>query len=136
MVFSFFENLSVGRIKAAMDLMDEKATWLVSGKPEHIPLAGTYTKQKLVDLLGLVGTVMPAGIEMTITSGTAEGDRVVVEAEVRGVSPAGKTYDNRICFVVEVRGSTIQSVREYYDTIHTNDVLFDRTYSNEALVEN
>ena len=62
------------------------------------------------------------------TPSTAEDDRVAVEAEVRGVSPAGKVYDNRNFFAVEVRDGRIKAVREYFDTIHTSEVLFNRVY--------
>ncbi|MFJ2172648.1 histidine kinase [Streptomyces sp. NPDC087851] len=83
----------------------------------------------------LVAEVMPGGVRLTATTATAEDDRVVLEYLSQGVSPAGKTYDNRVCFSLEVRDGLIQSVREYYDTIHANDVLFDRTYPAETLAE-
>ncbi|WP_319452190.1 MULTISPECIES: nuclear transport factor 2 family protein [unclassified Mycobacterium] len=132
MVLSFFENLSAGRLDAALDLMDENAVWWVSGNPEYLPLAGTYRKDEIVGMVSMVGAAMPGGIRLTVTSSTAEDDRVAVETEVRGVSPKGKVYDNRNFFAVEVQNGRIRSVREYFDTIHTNEVLFDRTYSREG----
>jgi ketosteroid isomerase-like protein len=129
MVLSFFENLSAGRLQGALDLMDEDAVWWVSGNPDYLPLAGTYRKDDLVGMLTMVGTAMPNGIRLTVTSITAEDDRVAVETEVRGVSPTGKVYDNRNFFAVEVRDGRITAVREYFDTIHTNEVLFDTVYA-------
>ncbi|OHV28727.1 MULTISPECIES: nuclear transport factor 2 family protein [Pseudofrankia] len=134
-VLSFFANLSAGHLGAALGLLDEKATWRVSGKPEYIPLAGTYSKQEIAGLVAMVRKAMPGGIRLTVTGSIAEGDRVAVEAEVRGVSPAGKVYDNRIFFAVDVRDGTIRSIREYYDTIHTNEVLFGRIYPSEVLAQ-
>lgn len=131
MVLSFFEHLSTGRLDAALDLMDENALWWVSGNPEYLPLAGTYRKGELVGMVSMVGAAMPSGIRLTVTSSTAEDDRVAVETEVRGVSPKGKVYDNRNFFAVEVQNGRIRSVREYFDTIHTNDVLFDTTYTSQ-----
>ena len=131
-VLRFFESLSAGRLDAALDLMDENAMWWVSGNPEYIPLAGRYGKNEIVGMVAMVGAAMPNGIELTVTSSTAEDDRVAVEAEVRGVSPKGKVYDNRNFFAVEVRDGRIRSVREYFDTIHTNEVLFDTTYADEG----
>lgn len=135
LVLGFFENLAAGRLDAALELMDEKAVWWVAGRPEYIPLGGTYRKEQIVGLVTMVGAAMPDGIKLTVTSATAEDDRVAVETTVHGVSPTGKTYDNRNFFALQVRDGLIQSVREYYDTIHTNDVLFGRAYTDETLAE-
>ncbi|MFJ2214336.1 nuclear transport factor 2 family protein [Streptomyces sp. NPDC101062] len=135
LALAFFEHLMTGGLDAALALADENVVWRVSGQPGVIPLAGTYTKSEIGGLGSLVAEVMPGGVRLTATTATAEDDRVVLEYLSQGVSPAGKTYDNRGCFSLEVRGGLIQSVREYYDTIHANDVLFDRTYPAETLAE-
>src|SRR3984893_4448964 len=109
-VLRFFENLSAGRLDAALDLMDENAMWWVSGNPEYIPLAGRYGKNENVGMVAMVGAAMPNGIELTVNSSTEEEERVAVEA----------------------RDGGIWSVREYFDTIHTNEVLFDTTYADEG----
>lgn len=127
-VLSFFDHLSAGHVRGALELMDEDAVWWVSGNPEYLPLAGTYRKDDLLGMLAMVGAAMPDGIRLSVTSSTAEDDRVAVEAEVHGVSPKGKVYDNRNFFAVEVHDGRIRSVREYFDTIHTNEVLFDTSY--------
>lgn len=132
-VQDFFETLSTAGPGAALDLLDEDFAWRVSGKPEDIPIAGTYNKEQIVGLAGKVGAAMPDGIRMTITGITVEGDRAAVEAEVHGVSPTGKVYDNRNFFAVEVRDGKILAVREYYDTIHTNEVLFNNVYADDVL---
>ena len=100
---TFFDHLAAGRVRGALDLMDEDALWRVSGNPE------------------------------TVTSSTAEDDRVAVETEVHGVSPNGKAYDNRNFFALEVHDGRIRSVREYFDTIHTNEVLFDTACTDAVL---
>ncbi|MFF3661051.1 nuclear transport factor 2 family protein [Streptomyces olivochromogenes] len=135
LALAFFEHLMTGGLDAALALVDEKAVWRVSGQPDVIPLAGTYKKSEIADLATLVGKVMPGGVRLTVTAATAEDDRVVLEYMSQGVSPAGKTYDNRICFSLEVRDGLIQSVREYYDTIHANDVMFDRSYPAKTPTE-
>ena len=128
-VLGFFADLSAGRGKDALSALHDEATWHVAGKPGSPPLAGQYSKSDLPKLFAMVGAAMPDGITMTITATTAEDDRVTVEASVHGISPAGRIYDNRICFVAEVRDGKIHALREYYDTIHTNDVLFGNTYA-------
>ncbi|WP_162793605.1 nuclear transport factor 2 family protein [Streptomyces paludis] len=130
---TFFEHLMTGALDAALALVDEDAVWRVSGRPDAIPLAGAYKKSEIGRLGTLVAEVMPGGVRLTLTAATAEDDRVVIEGTSQGVSPAGKTYDNQICFSLVVRDGLIRSVREYYDTIHANDVLFDRTYPAETL---
>ncbi|MFF7883975.1 nuclear transport factor 2 family protein [Streptomyces sp. NPDC020794] len=134
LALAFFEHLMAGGLDAALALVDEKAVWRVSGEPDIIPLAGTYKKSEIVDLATLVGKVMP-GVRLTVTTTTAEDDRVLLECMSQGVSPAGKIYDNRVCFSLEVRDGLIQSIREYYDTIHANDVMFHRTYPTDHLAE-
>ncbi|MFI1032854.1 nuclear transport factor 2 family protein [Streptomyces sp. NPDC020951] len=135
LALAFFDHLMTGGFDAALALVDEEALWRVSGEPDVIPLAGTYKKSEIVGLATLVSKVMPGGVRLTPTTTTAEGDRVVIECKSQGVSPAGKTYDNRVCFSLEVRDGLIRSIREYYDTIHANDVMFQRTYPTEYLAE-
>ena len=43
-VLSFFENLSGGKVDAALALMGDSATWWVAGKPDKFALAGSKTK--------------------------------------------------------------------------------------------
>ena len=127
-VLRFFEHLSAGRLDDALGLMDDEAVWWVAGNPDYLPIGGSHTKDGIIGMISKVGTAMPDGIRLTVTSSTAEDDRVAVETEVRGVSPAGKAYDNRNFFAVEVRDGRIKAVREYFDTIHTSEVLFNRVY--------
>ena len=128
LVLDFFDGLSTRRFADSLELIDDDGSWWVTGKPHYLPLSGTYRKKELVQLFALVGSAMPDGITMTITGTIAEDDRVAVEAAVYGVSPTGKVYDNQICFVVTVRDGKIHLVREYFDTIHTNEVLFNNVY--------
>ncbi|MFJ3776323.1 nuclear transport factor 2 family protein [Streptomyces sp. NPDC090075] len=132
-VQQLFGHLQEGDMQGAQELMTEDATWRVSGHPESIPLAGTYCKHELPGLMAMVGKAMPNGIRMAVTGITADDTRATVEAEVHGVSPAGKVYDNRNCFVVDVQDGQVSAIREYYDTIHTNEVLFGIAYPDGTL---
>ncbi|WP_329222766.1 nuclear transport factor 2 family protein [Streptomyces sp. NBC_01485] len=122
-VLRFFENFSAGNAEAAFALLDEQAEWWITGRPDQFPLAGTYDKTRLLQMLGTVGQAMPNGVDLKVTSTTAQDDRVVVEAESRGVSATGRVYDNRIIYACQLRGDKILHVREYFDTIHAKDVL-------------
>ena len=65
---------------------------------------------------GSVGT-------FTVRGMTAEGDRVAVEAECLGAHVSGKTYAQRYHFLFVIRDGKIHEMREYFDTMHANDVL-------------
>ena len=124
-VLSFFENLSGGKVDAALALMGDSATWWVAGKPDKFALAGTKTKTQFAELLNGIGAAMPKGLRVTPKGLTAEGDRVAVEAESYGETASGKIYNNLYHFLFEIRDSKIQSVREYLDTMHAQEVLLD-----------
>ena len=121
-VVSFFENLSAGRVEAALALMADSAIWLAPG---HFELSGPKTKAQFVELLGMMGTAMPKGMRLTIKSVTAEADRVSVEAESYGELTNGKVYNNQYHFLVEVRERKIQNIREYADTLHARQTFIE-----------
>ena len=50
-------------------------------------------------------------------------DRVAVEAECLGEHVSGKTYAQRYHFLFVIRDGKIHEMREYFDTMHANDVL-------------
>ena len=50
---------------------------------------------------------MPDGFSFDITTVTADEDRVVVEVGVRATNVAGKVYDNRLVYVLDVRDGKI-----------------------------
>lgn len=125
-VLSFFENVSAGKVDAALALMAETATWWVAGKPDKFVQAGTKTRTQLAELLQEIGTAMPKGLRVTPKGLTAEGDRVAAEAESYGETATGKIYNNLYHFLFEVRDGKIQAVREYFDTMHAKEVLVDQ----------
>lgn len=120
---SFFDKLSEGNLEGALALLDDGVVWRVAGQPDQFPLAGKYDKGQFVEMLSRVGVAMPDGVRVTITGSVADEDRVAVEAEVHGVSAAGKVYDNRLVYVLDVREGKIHNGREYLDTMHANEVL-------------
>jgi uncharacterized protein len=91
---SFLENLSTGKIDAALDLMADDVVWWVAGEPEQFAIAGTKNKAQLAQMLATIGKGMPNGIRLTITGVTAEADRVAVEMDADGVSATGREYHN------------------------------------------
>ncbi|OZF42044.1 nuclear transport factor 2 family protein [Rhodococcus sp. 14-2470-1a] len=128
-VLAFFNDMANGNGADAMALLDDRATWWVSGDPRHVPIAGTYTKDTFGDLMSIVDKAMPSKLSMTVTSVTADVDRVAIEANPQGVSPTGEKYNNSNVFIVELRDGKITSIREYYDTMHTSAVFFGTRYT-------
>jgi hypothetical protein len=120
LVLGFFENLSAGKGEAIMEAMADSATWWVLG---NFPLSGTKSKAQFGALMGELGAKIDGGLRVTPKGLTAEGDRVAVEAESHAKMKNGKTYQNTYHFLFTVRDGKIQSVREYLDTMHANEVL-------------
>ena len=119
-ILGFFEDLSAGKGEAVLGAMADSATWWIQG---NFPLSGTKTKAQFAELIGQLGSKIDGGLRVTPTGLTAEGDRVAVEAESFAKMTNGKTYQNKYHFLIIVRDGKIQSVKEYLDTIHANEVL-------------
>lgn len=120
LILGFFENLSAGKGDAVMGTLADSATWWVQG---NFALSGTKKKAQFGALVGDLGAKIDGGLRVTPKGITAEGDRVAVEAESYAKMKNGKTYQNTYHFLFTVRDGKIQSVKEYLDTIHANEVL-------------
>lgn len=68
--------------------------------------------------------IIPTGMRYTFHSVTAEGDRVVVEAEGDAVTHDGKPYRNQYCFACKVRNGKVIEVNEYFCTKLADEVLW------------
>jgi len=86
--------------------------------------AGTRQAQTMVGMIEEFKKIVPAGLRFTILSVTAEGDRVVIEAEGNAVTSAGTPYCNQYCFVMTLADGKIKRVNEYFCNILANDVLW------------
>lgn len=117
----FLEDFSAGRMQAALETMTDDSTWWVGGS---FPLSGKRTKKEFEVLLAGIADVMPGGIQITPVAMIAEGDKVACEATSSAENVKnGKSYRNQYHFLFELRNDKIQSVREYLDTMHANEVL-------------
>jgi len=119
----FWTAFSATDIETASSLIsDDGFTWWIAGKPGKFPLAGKRSKAEFFDLLKGVAGNSENGLKVTPLAWTAEGDRVALEAESYGVF-GGKVYNNFYHLLHIVRDGKIQSVKEYMDTMHANEVL-------------
>lgn len=120
LVRDFMEAFGSGDIPRTMAMMSEDATWWVAGT---IPLSGTYDKAEFTALLGGVVENCKGPIQLTPKEFTAEGGRVAVETESYVETNEGKVYNNEYHFLFVVRDGKITQVKEYLDTMHTNEIL-------------
>ena len=119
-VRAFFEYLEAGDAKKLLALYDDSFTCWTAGS---LPFSGTHPRSEVGAMIEGVAAVFPNGWKFTVKTLTAEDDRVAAEAECVGRHVSGKTYHQRYHFLFTVRGGKIHEMREYFDTMHANDVL-------------
>lgn len=117
----FIEATFARDSRRAAAVLADAMTYTIGGL--HPRFQRVWTKPDWCRYLDLP-TPFETELELTIHSITAEGDRVALEAESRGIlSESGKLYNNHYHFLFEMRDGRIQRIREYMDTHHVNDVL-------------
>ena len=116
----FFECLSHGDIDGLMSLFEDSYTCWTAGT---LPFSGTHPRDVIPAMVEGVTGVFPKGLEFTVGTMTAEGDRVSVEAESRGEHVSGQVYHQRYHYLFTIRDGKICEAKEYFDTMHANDVL-------------
>jgi uncharacterized protein len=112
----------------AFDVVADDVKWWVpdDSKPERsrLPFAGTKTKAQYRDQVvgaivkGFNATATVDRLKFTVTSLTAEGDRVAAEVESDGLHYSEKRYQNRYHFQFTIEDRKIVAVKEYMDTLH------------------
>ena len=124
MLQSYLDALVAGDLDRIAESFAEDATWSLHGV---LPLAGVRRgRRAILDFLTSAGSLYTPGTQsFTFGEITAEGDRAVLEWQVRGIASAtGKPYDNEYCGVFVIRDGRIAEVREYLDSLHAADTLF------------
>lgn len=120
-VLKFLEVFSSGDVEGILDMLDDSATWWVAGT---IPLSGTKSKKEFGEMLSGVAENCKGPITLTPHAVTAEGERIAVETESYAELNNGRIYNNHYHFLFIVRDGKIHAVKEYLDTMHTNDIFF------------
>lgn len=119
-VLDFFDALNAAdgeRIAAAY--APDGSCW-TSG---NTLISGTLSRDQIVAGSAAVLEVFPQGLVFTVHAMTAEGERVAVEAESRGVHVSGSEYNNLYHFLFEFRDGKLLRLKEYMDTELITDVL-------------
>jgi ketosteroid isomerase-like protein len=93
----------------------------------HVPgntlISGTFGKAQLAEFASRVLEAFPQGLVFSVTGMVAEGDKVAVQAESRGVHVSGQPYHNQYHFLITVRDGRIFESREYMDTEQVTRVI-------------
>lgn len=98
--------------------MTDDCTWWIAGKPSVIPAAGTRSKEETARLFHAMIKQTKAGLQLSVHSAVAEGDRVALEAASHAELKNGHVYEQEYHVLMVMRGGKICAVREYLDTQH------------------
>jgi len=120
-VLTFIEAMGRGDAEAAAPCITAETFTLAKGFGKF---AGVRTHDTILATIAAFEQLMPGGMEPTIHSVTAEGDRVVVEFEGNGTLVNGEPYCNEYCMVFTVRDGRIAQVNEYFCTLLADQVLW------------
>ena len=90
-----------------------------------MPFSGTSNKAEALEGMKMIGSMFPEGLQFTILATTAEGDRVAIEAESKGVAASGVLYHNLYHFLMVVKDGKVHRFKEYMDTQHAQEVLVE-----------
>ncbi|HJW56067.1 MAG TPA: nuclear transport factor 2 family protein [Burkholderiaceae bacterium] len=122
LVKRLFAAFGAGDIKQIVSLLDDEATWWVSGT---LSISKAYTKPEFEQLLVGMHDLVDGTIKLTPKAFTSEGNRVAVEAESFAKTKTGRTYQNLYHFLFETRNGKILRTKEYMDPMHVQAVFFD-----------
>jgi ketosteroid isomerase-like protein len=86
--------------------------------------AGLRNREQMIGGIELFKRMIPTGLRFNIGDVTAEGDRVVVEAEGDAVTADGTPYRNQYCFVFTFQDGKIKRVHEYFCTKLADEVMW------------
>jgi len=98
---------------------DDMVMWTAGS----LPISGLHHKSEIRAMMDGILGAFPSGLRFTIATLTAEGDRVAIEAESRGIHASGKPYHNQYHFLMRIRDGLVIEFKEYLDTLHANEVL-------------
>ncbi len=116
----FFAAINRADSDAVHDFYAEDGHLWTAG---NLPFSGTYDREQIKAAMDGIMAVFPEGLEITILEMTAEGNRVAIEAESRGKTVTGSTYNNHYHFLFVVNDGKVALFKEYMDTKHAFDVL-------------
>jgi hypothetical protein len=116
----FFAALNAGDAPAIADSYAADGRVWTSGQTL---ISGTFDKAQIQAASGGIFAAFPQGLRFTVNGMVAEGEKVAVEAESRGLHASGRIYTNQYHFLFEFRDGMLVMLKEYMDTERVTDVL-------------
>jgi ketosteroid isomerase-like protein len=113
---TFFKTLSAGDYDNLRRMFTDDAVWTVM--PVSIPGAGPHNGPKgIVDefLMVIREMFVDGDPKLHVTNVFSRDGWVAVETHTQGTFKGGKKYDNRYCWILEISGGKVKTVREYMD---------------------
>nr|WP_262413425.1 nuclear transport factor 2 family protein [Streptomyces acidipaludis] len=92
-----------------------------------MPLSRTWTgPAEILDefVPAMMARLDAETVEFSFDGLLADGDRVLAEWNTRARAKSGGQYDQHCLAVFTVRHGRIAAVREYFDTLHAQTVVF------------
>ncbi|WP_256790172.1 nuclear transport factor 2 family protein [Frankia sp. AvcI1] len=116
-VRAFFDRMNAGDVAGAFDLLTDDAAWF------SLSTRRFSDRDQMRASIDWVNTeLLRAPIQQTITTLTAEDDRVAALTEGHAVTVAGRHYDQAYHFLFEFSGERISRLWEFNDTYHSRTV--------------
>jgi uncharacterized protein len=122
-VGQFFDAMKAGDGDRVGELLAEDVTWTFPG---DMPFSGKHVGKAAVfsDLLAVTGPYFePGHLDIELHNLISDGGLVVAEYTGRNLTKTGRNYENEYVFVLEVADGLIHSIRSYFDTIYTKDLI-------------
>ena len=110
-----FAELAKGNTDPLFEAMAEDMQWIWMGSG---PWSKTFKGKTAVigELWSAVKKTLVPPYKATALNFIAEGDYVVMEANGENVTPDGKKYNNKYCWVCRIADGKLHELREYMDT--------------------
>jgi len=86
--------------------------------------AGEHSPEMIAGSIKAMRKMLPGGLNFTIGSVTAQGDRVVIEARCSADIGEEEPFENDYVFVVSMKDGKIQRCHEYYCTALAEEKLW------------
>lgn len=123
-VRNFFEALNTGDLEKIRATLHPDAQWIPMVK--NVPGAGVHEPRDVIvdEFLAPVRGIFEDGDpKNTLTNIFASGNTVCVESNGKGKLRNGNDYDNRYCWVIEVKDDLVLVIKEYMDSAYVNSVV-------------
>ena len=125
LVRRFFDTLNAEDLEGLKPMFHPDATWTPMTKAD-IPGAAVHRgRTGIVDefLRPVRGLFVGKDPQNQINALISQGDLVALETHGTGRMTNGKTYDNRYCWIVQIKDGQIFAIREYMDTAYIQSLM-------------